>query len=131
MMTHKSELLLNRFFLPAAPNKATRDTWKDLSQPRLRSDAAAADYVLTKSLHLLFLTCQWKAPTGEQGLYGAQNQGARHGSAIVNHLFDLYSVANGHTPSVVDTATSQSRATCSMSRSGYTSVKACSITWNK
>jgi hypothetical protein len=50
-----------------------------------------------------FLTGQWKAPTGAEGLYSAQSQAARDGSVVVNHLYDLYRIAYGQTPSVVET----------------------------
>jgi hypothetical protein len=126
LVTHKAELSLNRFFLPGPPDAATKSTWKDLSQPRpdscvgyvSRSDAAAAgfdapfsheeesilnDYVLTKALYMPYLTGQWKAPTGTEGLYAAQNQAARDGAVVVNHLHDLYRVAYGDSPSVVET----------------------------
>jgi hypothetical protein len=124
-ITRKAELLLNRFFLPPAIGPAVKDTWKELSQPKpdscigyvSRSDAAAAgydapfsaaeesilnDYVLTKSMYMPFLTAQWKTPTGNEGLYEAASQAARDGAVVVNHLYDLYTVAYGTPPSIVD-----------------------------
>lgn len=124
-ITRKAELLLNRFFLPPASSPAVKDTWKELSQPKpdccigyvSRSDAAAAgyeapfsvaeegilnDYVLTKSMYMPFLTAQWKTPTGNEGLYEAASQAARDGAVVVNHLYDLYSVAYSDLPSAVD-----------------------------
>jgi hypothetical protein len=125
-VTNKAELLLSRYFLPEAPDLQTKHTWKALSQPKpdscvgyvSRSDASATgvdaafsceeesilnDFVLTKALYMPYLTAQWKAPSGAEGLYAAQNQAARDGSVIVNYLYDLYSVAYGSTPSFVET----------------------------
>jgi hypothetical protein len=77
-----------------------------------RSDASAAgvdasftceeesilnDFVLIEALYMPYPTVQWKAPSGAEGLYAAQDQAARDGSVIVNHLHHLYSIAYGST----------------------------------
>ncbi|KAF2820811.1 hypothetical protein CC86DRAFT_374129 [Ophiobolus disseminans] len=125
-VTQKAELLLNRYFLPSAPDPAVTKTWKALSQPKpdscvgyiLQREAKAArvrapftaeeegvlnDYVLTKLMYMPFMTAQWKAPHGNEGLFAAQSQSARDGAVIVNHLYDLYRVAYSKTPGVVET----------------------------
>jgi hypothetical protein len=125
LITRKVELLLNRYFLPPAPNQTIKNTWGPLSQPKpdsyigyvSRCDAAAAPceapfsaeeeaimngFVLTKFMYVTFLTGQWKTPTGTEGLYAAQNQAARDGAVVVNQLYDLHSVASGEPPSPID-----------------------------
>lgn len=120
-ITAKQDIGLNKFFLPPAPSTQVTKTWGALSFPLpdscvgyvTRPDAQAAGYEapftsneesilhsfsLTQYMHFPFLTAQWKVPNSNENLHTAQNQAARDGAAIVNHLYDMYVAANGGTP---------------------------------
>lgn len=120
-----SEALLNRKYLPPAPEPFIANQYGALTQPKpdtamgyittrdaqaggVESPLSAGEEVvvlkdpLLTGLHFPFLTCQWKSAKGSQGHWHAQRQSARDGTAIVNYLHTFYTDA-GVTPSVVDT----------------------------
>jgi hypothetical protein len=126
LIVSKTDVSLNRWFLPPTPNNTVKETWKDLSQPKpdtcigylTRSDAAAVScdapfttedeetlniYSLTQHMYFPFLTTQWKSPNGNETLNCAQNQAARDGAVIVQYQHEFYSIAHGSSLSPVDT----------------------------
>lgn len=122
-ITAKQDISLNKAFLPPAPNDNIRKTWGPLSVPQpdtclgyvTRSDAEVADctppftideesilhsFSISQYMHFPFITAQWKVPNSSENLHTAQNQAARDGAAIVNHLYELYLAAYGTVPSI-------------------------------
>ncbi|KAF1998830.1 hypothetical protein P154DRAFT_564388 [Amniculicola lignicola CBS 123094] len=126
----KDDINLHRYFLPPAPDKTVKEDWKELSQPRpdtaigyvTRRDAQSTEppsltaftareerlldaFCLTQYLLFPFLTSQWKTPNSNENISHAHNQAARDGAAIVNYLYEFYSLAYpDQKPVVVDTA---------------------------
>jgi hypothetical protein len=69
-------------------------------------------YRLTTFMHFPFLTSQWKSAAGSETYYHAENQAARDGSTIVNHLHNLFYEAYGRKPNAVEA--SHVSVTCDM-----------------
>ena len=125
-ITAKQDISLNKLFLPPAPSTQVTKTWGALSSPQPDSclgyvkcsDAQAAgheapfqpneesilhSFSLTQYMHFPFLTAQWKVPNSNENLHSAQNQAARDGATIVNYLHDMYTAADGISPTTVQT----------------------------
>lgn len=69
-------------------------------------------YRLTTFMHFPFLTSQWKPAAGSETFHHAENQAARDGSTIVNHLHDLFYEAYNGKPTAVEA--SHVSVTCDM-----------------
>jgi hypothetical protein len=69
-------------------------------------------YRLTTFMHFPFLTSQWKPAAGSETFHHAENQAARDGSTIVNHLHDLFYEAYDRDTTAVEA--SHVSVTCDM-----------------
>lgn len=65
-------------------------------------DVWLTNYRLTTFMHFPFLTSQWKPAAGSETFHHAENQAARDGSTIVNHLHDLFYEAYDRKPTAVE-----------------------------
>jgi hypothetical protein len=120
-----SEAILNRKYLPDAPEAYIATQYGNLTQPKvdtaigyipsrdadaggvtgplsLEEELVVMKDAVSSALLFPFLTCQWKSAKGSQGHWHAQRQSARDGAAIVNYLHAFYAEA-GIAPSFVDT----------------------------
>src|SRR4051794_21387304 len=63
-------------------------------------------------MHFPFLTSQWKPAAGSETFHHAENQAARDGSTIVNHLHNLFYKAYNRKPTAIEA--SHVSVTCDM-----------------
>ncbi|KAF2741452.1 hypothetical protein EJ04DRAFT_547798 [Polyplosphaeria fusca] len=77
-----------------------------------QEDVWLTNYRLTTFMHFPFLTSQWKLAAGSETFHQAENQAARDGSTIVNHLHDLFYEAYNRKPTAIEA--SHVSVTCGM-----------------